>query len=276
MVETRGSRRRSRSDLSAKSQDSSITVVHETETVQEPQNTENHQETRVTERTLDSSLENNDDDNNDSSDNEDNSLSETDGKVLPKKKKEKVPTSKNQLSKLIPGYVAPHRLQASSKNYTSGLEALRKQAMQKELSRTIPSSIPTATTRTSFKLAHAHKNKVVSNDAGPGWFGMKATPMTKELEKDIQLIRHRNYLDPKKFYKSSDPFGKYIQVGTVVEGPTEYYSSRLTKRERRGNLVDEIVASGGADYVANKYKDMQQKATAQQLSRRRRHKKQRR
>lgn len=33
-------------------------------------------------------------------------------------------------------------------------------------------------------------------------------------------------MDPKRFYKSADhsKFPKYFQFGTVVEGPTEFYS----------------------------------------------------
>ena len=46
----------------------------------------------------------------------------------------------------------------------------------------------------------------------------------------------RNVLDRKRFYKSSDykkgQLPDRVQVGTVIEGPTEYYSGRLTRKER--------------------------------------------
>jgi len=32
-----------------------------------------------------------------------------------------------------------------------------------------------------------------------------------------------------------------LHVGTVIEGPTEYFSSRLTKRERQQTIADEII-----------------------------------
>ena len=37
--------------------------------------------------------------------------------------------------------------------------------------------------------------------AGPGWYGLPATEMTPEIKKDIQLIKLRGYVDPKRFYK---------------------------------------------------------------------------
>lgn len=34
---------------------------------------------------------------------------------------------------------------------------------------------------------------------------------------------------------------KYFQVGTVIEGAGEYYSSRLTNKERAATLVDQLL-----------------------------------
>ena len=89
--------------------------------------------------------------------------------------------------------------------------------------------------------------------------------MTEDLERDLTLIRNRNYLDPKRFYKSADSAhrgGKsqpLLQRGTVIEGPTEFYSSRLTKKQRRTNLVDEIMADREtAGWAQQKFRKMQQ------------------
>ena len=40
------------------------------------------------------------------------------------------------------------------------------------------------------------------------------------------MLRLRGAFDPKRFYKSVDnsKFPKYFQMGTVVEGPTDFYS----------------------------------------------------
>ncbi|KAJ2708534.1 dTDP-fucopyranose mutase [Coemansia spiralis] len=92
--------------------------------------------------------------------------------------------------------------------------------------------------------------------AGKQWFGMKAPAMTPELKNDLRVLQLRNVLDPKRFYKKSTTakgIPKYFESGTIVEGPTEFYSGRLTKKERRSNLVDEVLADKQSrDYLKRK------------------------
>jgi hypothetical protein len=191
-------------------------------------------------------------------------------------------TKTNELSKLIPGYRAPLKLSCSSldEKYrpAGGLEALRRQAV-----RTDPSTAPiVAGTKDhqrhtkvmlqksksggglplTFAGAYSSFKKgtkaLPKNDAGRNWFGMAPTPVTDELKRDLALIRNRNYLDPKRFYKSSDATGKVVQLGTVIEGAAEFYSSRLTKKQRRGNLTEEIMADPAvATYAQDKFQKMQ-------------------
>jgi hypothetical protein len=35
--------------------------------------------------------------------------------------------------------------------------------------------------------------------------------------------------------------GPVLHVGTVIEGPTEYKSSRLTKRQRKQSILEEVM-----------------------------------
>ena len=97
---------------------------------------------------------------------------------------------------------------------------------------------------------------------------MTPTPMSDQLKTDLAIIRNRNYLDPKKFYKSADSFnGKVLQVGTVIEGSSEFYSSRLTNKERKQNLTEEIMSDVTvASYAKRKYYDMQSEKQRQRGS----------
>lgn len=73
---------------------------------------------------------------------------------------------------------------------------------------------------------------------------MKGSELNAETKRDLQLLKLRGAYDPKRFYKSSDHkrgFPAHFQMGTVVEGPTEFYSSRLTKRERQQNITQELL-----------------------------------
>jgi hypothetical protein len=191
------------------------------------------------------------------------------------------PKPRNALSKLIPGYLAPLELAAPSLDKfraVGGLDELRRKAVLADpvLRKTaftprMPLSAPSSSACASSVKKGV--KRVVREDAGDGWFGMRPTPLTDELKQDLTLIRNRNYLDPKRFYKSSDPTGKVVQLGTVIEGAAEYYSSRLTKKQRRNNLVDEIMADPkSSDYAKHKYKKMQQEKTDLAMKQQRRHK----
>jgi hypothetical protein len=191
-------------------------------------------------------------------------------------------TKTNELSKLIPGYRAPLKLSCSAldEKYrpAGGLEALRRQAVRTDKS-TAPIVAGTKDHQMHTKVmlqksksggglpltfagAYSSFKKgtkaLPKNDAGKDWFGMAPTPVTDELKRDLALIRNRNYLDPKRFYKSSDATGKVVQLGTVIEGAAEFYSSRLTKKQRRGNLTEEIMADPAvATYAQDKFQKMQ-------------------
>ena len=51
-------------------------------------------------------------------------------------------------------------------------------------------------------------------------------PAALQVKQDLRLLALRGAFDPKRFYKSVDnsKFPKYFQMGTVVEGPTDFYS----------------------------------------------------
>lgn len=39
-----------------------------------------------------------------------------------------------------------------------------------------------------------------------------------------------------------DKPSKFAQLGTVIEGPTEFKSARLTKKERKNTLLEEVMS----------------------------------
>ena len=45
-----------------------------------------------------------------------------------------------------------------------------------------------------------------------------------------------------RFYKNPDKPGTVVHIGTVIEVPSEYKSSRLTKRERKQSVLEEIMS----------------------------------
>ena len=204
-------------------------------------------------------------------------------------KLKKCTDGKNNLAHLLPGFTAPMRLETNSLQGVAGasIAELRIRAALGEAKvLTPPISIlnknqaalgPKFGMRKTYSAKKRSKGggrvptsflpsfrkaprKQCDDTAGSGWFGMAPSAMTDQLKTDLNLISRRNYLDPKKFYKSADRFeGKVLQVGTVIEGSAEFYSSRLAKRDRRQNLTEEIMADTAiSGYAKRKYGEVQE------------------
>ncbi|XP_062591333.1 deoxynucleotidyltransferase terminal-interacting protein 2-like [Saccostrea cucullata] len=79
---------------------------------------------------------------------------------------------------------------------------------------------------------------------GKGWFGMRAPEMTDEAKMNLEVLKMRKALDPKRFYKGNDMKGipKFFQFGKVVESAADFYHSRVPKKKRKANLVQELIA----------------------------------
>lgn len=91
---------------------------------------------------------------------------------------------------------------------------------------------------------------------------MPRTNLTPELKRDLQLLRMRDVLDPKRHYKKENRkqlVPEYSQVGTIIQGPTEYFSSRLLNKERKRTLVEEVLAGEKATgRFKSKYHEIQE------------------
>ncbi|EUC32001.1 hypothetical protein COCVIDRAFT_106803 [Bipolaris victoriae FI3] len=97
--------------------------------------------------------------------------------------------------------------------------------------------------------------------AGSQWFNMPKTDLTPELRRDLQLLKMRSVLDPKRHYKKDNSKGDvpaFSQVGTIIEGATEFYSSRLKNKDRRQTMLEEVIAQEQDSGRFNrKYQDIQ-------------------
>ena len=95
---------------------------------------------------------------------------------------------------------------------------------------------------------------------------MPKTVVTDQLKRDLQLLEMRSVLDPHRHYKKESRKGKvpiFSQLGTVIEGPTEWYSSRLNKKDRSKNFVEEALATEqDSGRFKRKYGEIQDKKTS--------------
>ncbi|TKA73495.1 hypothetical protein B0A55_05498 [Friedmanniomyces simplex] len=81
--------------------------------------------------------------------------------------------------------------------------------------------------------------------AGTSWFNLPRTDLTPQLKRDLQLLKMRNVLDPHRHYKKDGGKMKapeYSQVGTIIEGPTEFFTGRIENKQRKKTFVEEVLA----------------------------------
>ncbi|KAL8945137.1 MAG: hypothetical protein Q9211_000349 [Gyalolechia sp. 1 TL-2023] len=114
--------------------------------------------------------------------------------------------------------------------------------------------------------AHKLDAKGSKPNAGADWFHMPRTTLTSDLRRDLQLLKMRSTWDPKRHYKSDNRrplIPEYAQVGTIMEGPTDYYSSRISKRDRKMSFVEGVLAAErSSGRFKSTYADIQSSKTS--------------
>lgn len=114
------------------------------------------------------------------------------------------------------------------------------------------------------RACQASTDKISPQDtAGSDWFNLPKTDLTPQFKRDWQLLRMRSLLDPKhqkKALRASAP--TYSQVGEIIEGPTEFYSARLTRKERKRTLLDEAMGEHDSVKLHTKYAGIQRNKTS--------------
>lgn len=91
---------------------------------------------------------------------------------------------------------------------------------------------------------------------------MPRTNLTPQLKRDLQLLNMRSVLDPKRMYKKQGKLKipDYSQVGTLVEGPTEFFSARINNKDRTQTFVEDAIATEAeTGRFKRKYSEIQTK-----------------
>ena len=112
----------------------------------------------------------------------------------------------------------------------------------------------------------ADMSKVRQATADSDWFNLPKTHLTPEMKRDLQFLRMRNVLDPKRHFKKGSKKNivpDFSHVGTLIEGPTEFYSARIPRKERSTSLAEEILTNEVATHrFKAKYEDIQSRKTS--------------
>ncbi|OBA20326.1 Fcf2-domain-containing protein [Metschnikowia bicuspidata var. bicuspidata NRRL YB-4993] len=135
----------------------------------------------------------------------------------------------------------------------SGLEASMQKAVDQKPLRSFAVKIDDPVTR-ARKVKKEEKT-----DSGDDWFNMKKPEITPEIKRDLLILKNRSALDPKRHYKKEKwQVPKFFQTGTIIEGNTEFYSARISRKNRGKTLAAEILNdSTTTEYFKRKYTEIQ-------------------
>jgi hypothetical protein len=96
------------------------------------------------------------------------------------------------------------------------------------------------------------------------WFRLPTQEITDEVKADLRVLRLRSAFDTKRFYRKDDSskFPTQFHVGRVVEHAADFYSSRLTKKQRKTTMAEEVMHDEHLSAVRKKrFTKIQENAT---------------
>ncbi|KAI1808485.1 Fcf2-domain-containing protein [Daldinia bambusicola] len=137
-------------------------------------------------------------------------------------------------------------------NKTDVVKASQPDSLVPKVASPVSSKDKSKSEELSVRVPEVRKSKkemAVKADAGPSWFNLPRTDLTPELKKDLQLLRMRDVLDSKRFYRKDNTRAlvpQFSSVGTIVEGPTDFFNARLTQKERKRTLLEEVLETEDA------------------------------
>lgn len=116
----------------------------------------------------------------------------------------------------------------------------------------------------SIEIEEGNTKKSKKDDSD--WFALPKPDdnMRREVQRDLLLIKHRAALDPKRHYKKQRwEVPERFAIGTIVEDKTEFYSSRMNKKERKSTILETLMGDDTSNkYFKRKYTEIQEKATS--------------
>ncbi|KAI5959142.1 fcf2 [Candida pseudojiufengensis] len=103
------------------------------------------------------------------------------------------------------------------------------------------------------------KTKSTKPDAGSKWFNISQPELTPTIKRDLQIIKQRTALDPKRHYKKEKwDIPKFFQMGTIIESSYDSSTNKLQRKQRGENLVKEILNDDNTKkYFKRKYNEIQ-------------------
>jgi len=102
--------------------------------------------------------------------------------------------------------------------------------------------------RADAKDSKADRKTAARTREGEAWFGMRPATMDEAAKRDIAAVTARQWLDPKRFYKTKgEDKGlaerlQYFHRGTVVAGALDRKSSTIARKLRPAGIMEGLLS----------------------------------
>ncbi|KZT09342.1 Fcf2-domain-containing protein [Laetiporus sulphureus 93-53] len=150
------------------------------------------------------------------------------------------------------------------------LDAERVEKAASSLDEPVPPTPPPELDASGKKLTKKERKALKNKTAGAAWFDLPAPAEADlpRLYREVEALRLRNQLDPKRFYKRDEGEGKGIKglpkhfaIGTIIPSSTPFgtpSADNLSRAHRKRTLVEELVDDAEAKgYAKKKFKELQ-------------------
>lgn len=163
---------------------------------------------------------------------------------------------------------APNRLQVAQGQafFSATGQTLRLKKLQEKLKSSATENLASADkaplVRDELKKKRRRKETDVPLTSGDNWYNIPNTKMNPEIEETFKLLQMRPYLFKDTHFKASKKWKvpAFFGVGTVVNDPLDFYSSRVPRKQRKKTLAEELLSDEGLQSRALKKVEEKQKA----------------
>ncbi|KIY44824.1 Fcf2-domain-containing protein [Fistulina hepatica ATCC 64428] len=185
---------------------------------------------------------------------------------------EKLPSLDPHLDKTYFDFASNERNQLPSSVRDPEVEAAERESAA---SQPVPPPPPPELSKSGKPLTRRERKEAKNKTAGPDWFDLPAPDAASlpRLYREVEALRLRNQLDPKRFYRKDEGAGKGVKglpkhfaIGTIVASDLPFGGAsgeNLTRAERKRTIVEELVDDAEARrYAKKKFNEFQGVRTA--------------
>ncbi|KAF8340334.1 Fcf2 pre-rRNA processing-domain-containing protein [Cantharellus anzutake] len=143
-------------------------------------------------------------------------------------------------------------------------ERIAQQTTEVSLAKTLPKP-PKLSEKTGLPMTRAERKALRDSTTGPKWFDLPAPSESDlpRLAREVEMMRLRNALDPKRYYKADDnhenPLPKHFVIGHIVATDSNMKKDLagagrddLPKSRRKRTIVEELLADEETKAYAKK------------------------